>query len=135
MENPDAGWSFKDAVGKSLPSSFFSYKRSNNSSSAAPPLPTTQQSTFAFRREHRFSAIHERRQLAVTRGYTDGLATAQIFAANALSKLGFIDQYIDDSIKALGAAIIPPNMEQQYRTEFMRGLREGEDGVRATMAS
>lgn len=134
METPDAGWSFKDAVGKSLPSYFFSYERSNNSSSAT-PLSITQQSAFAFRREHRFSAIHERRQLAITRGYTDGLATAQIFAANALSKLGFIDQYIDDSIKALGTAVIPPNMDRQYRTEFMRGLREGEDSVRATMTS
>jgi glucan 1,3-beta-glucosidase len=69
-----------------------------------------------------------------TRGYSDGFATAKIFATHSLSKLGFIDQYIDDSIKVLGVATVPAGTAEVYRSGFMQGLREAEGLIRTSIA-
>jgi glucan 1,3-beta-glucosidase len=78
--------------------------------------------------EHRLITVHQRRQArdANQRGYSDGFLTAKIFAAHGLSKLGFIEQYISDSITALGSAIVPPGSEGLYHDSFLVGLRDAE---------
>jgi hypothetical protein len=100
-------------------------------------FPTVSRYPRPSKREHRFDAIHQRRQIALdtqsTQGYTDGLASAKIFAAHNGSKLGFIDQYVDDSIKVLGPTVVPVGTEEKYRAGFMRGLREAEAIVRNAM--
>ncbi len=68
-------------------------------------------------------------QKAKTKGYSDGLLTAKIFAQFGTSKLGFTGQYIRDSISALGSDVIAPGNEGLYSDWFMRGLRDGEDKV------
>jgi hypothetical protein len=133
MENTDDGWSFRDAVGKSLPSTFFAYA---NGHSAGPSGSSFRQTLSGAKRDHRFATIHERRQAAAdpqdTRGYSDAVSTAEIFASVSRSKLGFIDQYINDSIKVLGA-LVPAGTEDRYRRGFMRGLREAEALVASSM--
>lgn len=102
------------------------------------------------RRRHRFASIHDRRQLLAapapalsavddgmqpeyTKGYTDGLVTAKLFAAHDLSKLGFIDQYIGDSVTALGQGVVRQGMEGMYKSAFIDGLREGEKIVQRSL--
>ena len=63
---------------------------------------------------------------AIAKGYSDGYLTAKIFALYGLSKLGFTGQYMNDSIAALGPAVIVPGMEGYYRQWFMEGLADGE---------
>jgi glucan 1,3-beta-glucosidase len=65
-------------------------------------------------------------QRSVSKGYSDGFLTAKIFATYKTSKLGFIGQYIEDSIKALGPAIIEPGTEEAYRHWFRSGLGDGQ---------
>jgi glucan 1,3-beta-glucosidase len=135
METPDDGWSFRDGVGKSLPSTFFSYGQTTSDKLAAKPTGALFGSSLSgAKRDHRFAAISERRQVATdlqARGYSDGVATAKIFGMHNGSKLGFIDQYIDDSIKVLGA-LVPVGSAGSYRSGFMRGLREMEAVLRTT---
>ncbi|KAI0319374.1 glycoside hydrolase superfamily [Amylostereum chailletii] len=67
-----------------------------------------------------------------TRGYSDGYLTAMIFAEQDMSKLGFVGQYVLDSIKALGPSAVLPGDENTYHEEFIEGLRDGEaevDGI------
>jgi glucan 1,3-beta-glucosidase len=45
-----------------------------------------------------------------TKGHSDGLMTAKIFALMDFSKLGFIDQYVNDSIAALGPDVVDANV-------------------------
>ena len=66
----------------------------------------------------------------VTKGHSDGLMTAKIFALVDFSKLGFIDQYVNDSIAALGPDVVDMRFQQAYRDAFLRGLAEGETNVR-----
>jgi hypothetical protein len=70
-------------------------------------------------------------QQPVTKGYSDGFLSAKIFALYGLSKLGFIGQYINDSIVALGSGTdgITPGTEDIYRQWFLRGLQDGEATV------
>lgn len=68
-----------------------------------------------------------------TKGHSDGLMTAKIFALLDFSKLGFIDQYVNDSIAALGPGVVGAESQQAYRDAFLQGLVEGEANVRATL--
>ena len=68
-----------------------------------------------------------------TKGHSDGLMTAKIFALMDFSKLGFIDQYVNDSIAALGPGVVDGKSQQTYRDAFLRGLAEGETNVRTML--
>ena len=68
-----------------------------------------------------------------TKGHSDGLMTAKIFALMDASKLGFVDQYVNDSIAALGPDAVDANSHQVYREAFLQGLSEGEANVRAML--
>ena len=67
------------------------------------------------------------------KGHSDGLMTAKIFALMDFSRLGFIDQYVNDSIAALGPDVIDARSQQEYRDAFLRGLAEGEANVRTML--
>lgn len=165
LESPDQGWSFKAAVGKSLPSTFFSYGQNGMHGDTQKLLslavaiadmkvrPTPPMQSSPAKRElplhrHRLASIHERRQLAAVpsapgslggsrpeydKGYSDGFVTAKLFAANGLSKLGFIDQYINDSMAALGVAVVSKENEGFYRGGFIDGLRDAERLVQKSL--
>ena len=68
-----------------------------------------------------------------TKGHSDGLMTAKIFALMDFSRLGFIDQYVNDSIAALGTDVVGAGSQQTYRDAFLRGLAEGEANVRTML--
>ena len=68
-----------------------------------------------------------------TKGHSDGLMTAKIFALMDFSKLGFIDQYVNDSIAALGPDVAGGKSQQAYRDAFLQGLAEGEANVRTML--
>jgi len=68
-----------------------------------------------------------------TKGHSDGLMTAKIFALMDFSKLGFIDQYVGDSIAALGPNVVDVGSQQTYRDAFLRGLAEGEANVKTML--
>ena len=69
----------------------------------------------------------------VAKGHSDGLMTAKIFALMDFSKLGFIDQYMNDSIAAVGSDVVDVKFQQTYRDAFLRGLAEGEANVRTML--
>lgn len=54
--------------------------------------------------------------------------TAKVFALTTGSRLGFIGQYIDDTISALGGSIAK-GMEDDYNRWFLMGLSDGESQV------
>jgi glucan 1,3-beta-glucosidase len=70
---------------------------------------------------------------ANAKGYSDGLFTAKIFALVDYSKLGFVGQYVNDSIVALGPAVIAAGTESNYKDGFMKGLEEGETRVKGIL--
>lgn len=70
---------------------------------------------------------------AAAKGHSDGLMTAKIFALMDSSKLGFVDQYVNDSIAALGPGVVDANSRQAYRDAFLRGLAEGEANVKSML--
>jgi glucan 1,3-beta-glucosidase len=71
-------------------------------------------------------------QRSTAKGYADGFVAAQTFATHGMSKLGFPQQYADDSIIALGPGVVEPGTEDYYRTWFGNGL---EDGQRIVVAA
>lgn len=89
---------------------------------------------------HRFAAIRARRDAdadpssgshaaavnaSTTRGYTDGMTTAKVFAGYD-SRLGFMGQFILDAITVSGSKLIAPGTENRYHGGFVSGLKEGE---------
>ncbi|GJE95202.1 glycoside hydrolase family 5 protein [Phanerochaete sordida] len=70
-------------------------------------------------------------QASRVKGYEDGFLTARIFALYNLSKLGFVGQYILDSLAALGPGVIAPGTESFYEEGFTQGLADGEGVVSA----
>jgi glucan 1,3-beta-glucosidase len=66
------------------------------------------------------------RKRSLTKGYRDGFLTAKIFATYGISRLGFVGQYTEDSLAALGPSVIQPGTEQNYRDGMGRGLRDAE---------
>jgi glucan 1,3-beta-glucosidase len=86
---------------------------------------------------HRFASIHARgdgdatagagdRNASATKGYTDGLTTAKVFAAYNMSRLGFAGQFMADAVRAAGPTLIAAGTEDGYHGGFMKGLKEGE---------
>ncbi|KAI0062333.1 glycoside hydrolase [Artomyces pyxidatus] len=69
-------------------------------------------------------------QRSGAKGYSDGYLTAKIFALHKYSRLGFVGQYIADSISAHGPDVIAPGTEDTYRDQFLKGLSDGEEMVR-----
>lgn len=67
------------------------------------------------------------------KGHSDGLMTAKIFALMDSSKLGFVDQYVNDSIAALGPDVVDANSRQAYRDAFLQGLAEGESNIKTML--
>lgn len=65
-------------------------------------------------------------QRSIAKGYSDGFLTAKVFAMHNGSKLGFVGQYIEDSIWALGPTVVAPGTEGTYRQWFVSGLNDGE---------
>lgn len=72
-------------------------------------------------------------QKSTLKGYMDGFLTARIFSLYSLSKLGFVGQYIADSLAALGPGTIAPGTESFYESGFMQGLANGEAVVYASL--
>ncbi|KAI0093534.1 glycoside hydrolase [Irpex rosettiformis] len=156
----DSGWCFTTAVGKSLPSSFFSYGvYPPPEPSQLPPMselmegfkqPTTGAKappSTAESYDQRYSAAlrHARMSLArrddspgdksQMKGYQDGFLTAKIFATYGLSKLGFTGQYIWDSVNSLGPVVIAPGTKEEYENGFVQGLADGEDTVATAVSA
>ncbi|KAJ7172603.1 glycoside hydrolase [Mycena filopes] len=152
-EDCDNGWCFTAACGTALPSQFFSYRQSceplksnddliNLRSVDAFALNMTtredlKQSTTPF--HHRLRTIHDYRlrrldadsnmtaeEQSDTKGYEDGFLTAKQFCECDGSRLGFVSQYIDDSIRALGPTVVQSGTEAHYSAGFTRGLSDGE---------
>ena len=67
------------------------------------------------------------------KGYSDGYLTAKIFALYGGSKLGFVGQYVEDSLGVLGSSIIAPGTEDDYRSAFWQGLGDAEAVVAAVL--
>jgi glucan 1,3-beta-glucosidase len=72
-------------------------------------------------------------QRCIAKGYSDGFLTAKIFASYNTSKLGFIGQYIEDSIRTLGPTVVASGTEGSYRQWFMSGLDDGEAIIAARL--
>ncbi|KAI0780754.1 glycoside hydrolase [Trametes elegans] len=160
----DAGWCFKAAVGKSLPSSFFSYGKGpvadpsrlpalsdmvadmyaptheDMAAALQPGGPTPEVGVFPRekplgRRDDAEQFPLDPSQRSVSKGYSDGFLTAKIFALYGLSKLGFTGQYINDSIAKLGHEVIAPGTEHFYQQWFMEGLADGEALIASSVNS
>jgi glucan 1,3-beta-glucosidase len=150
-EDANPGWCFKNAVGKSLPSSFtFKTKRALADGDADPTKNcvlysrqdrSSRKSTLPSFTPHRFEAIHQQKvqtdtranpgdttpaQRSFSKGYADGLDTAKTFAAVNKSKLGFTGQFIQDAIGSAGPSVVAPGTEENYGRGFRDGLAEGE---------
>lgn len=133
----DPGWCFKSAIGSILPTSFSSYPRPSQAWLNITPEDT--KATYANSVNHPFSlnmkVLPKRRRedqnhdSVDTRGYNDGKLTAQTFASHNASKLGFINQYIHDSIEHLGPSVVAPGTEGDYYGGFWRGLLEAQDAM------
>ncbi|KAJ7046654.1 glycoside hydrolase [Mycena alexandri] len=152
-EDCDNGWCFTAALGTALPPDFFSYRQSCDSLGSngglinlrsfdafAPNMTQDldmKRSTTPF--HHRLATIHYYRlrrldtdsnmtaeEQSETKGYEDGFLTAKQFCEHDGSRLGFIGQFIDDSIKALGPTVVQSGTEPDYIAGFTRGLSDGE---------
>ncbi|KAI0053996.1 glycoside hydrolase family 5 protein [Auriscalpium vulgare] len=66
-------------------------------------------------------------------GYSDGFLTAKIFATHDNSRLGFVGQYIVDTMAARGSTEVAPGTEDAYKGGFMKGLHDGETIVRGIL--
>lgn len=102
-------------------------------------VPSSHLGRMAPRFPHRFKAIQQRNekremydgadmtpeQISITKGYADGFQTGKTFAAYSVSKLGFIGQYIADSLVVLGP-VIAEGTEHYYSDWFVKGLRDAE---------
>ena len=78
------------------------------------------------------SMTSEEQQSSVE-GYSDGYHTAKIFTQHGWSRLGFTEQYIRDSLSALGGSL-PKGTEAFYRKGFKAGLADGEAIVFAILS-
>jgi glucan 1,3-beta-glucosidase len=72
-------------------------------------------------------------QSSSLRGYTDGFLTAKIFSLYSLSKLGFVGQYVADSLAKLGPDAIASGTAGSYKSGFLKGLADGEVVVSASL--
>lgn len=75
-------------------------------------------------------------QTAISLGYSDGFTTSKIFAQYGLSRLGFVGQYILDSLtELLASQVIDAAHEEVYTTWFLRGLADGEAQITAAVGN
>ncbi|RDB24049.1 Glucan 1,3-beta-glucosidase 3 [Hypsizygus marmoreus] len=112
-------------------------------SSTRREAPGSSYDSSSHSRHHRFNAVHghhHRRetyngeeltdgQRLTVKGYTDGFIAAKAFAMVQNSKLGFVGQYVADSLAQLGPSVVKPGMEQIYRDAFGQGLSDGQGVV------
>lgn len=68
-------------------------------------------------------------------GFSDGFLTAKFFALNGMSKLGFVPQYMNDSLATQGQQVVSAGTEQNYRDGFLRGLGDGEAAIASIVAN
>ncbi|THH29640.1 hypothetical protein EUX98_g4554 [Antrodiella citrinella] len=151
----DAGWCFKSAVGKNLPSTFFSYSGSggkvpdsiaqtakssrrsddehNNLNAPGSSSPSSISQTRSLKRlekRSRHARVADQKrdaaQTAQTRGHQDGVQVAKNFASFNMSKLGFTRQYVHDNLATLSAGTVQSANEDDYATGFIAGLQEGQ---------
>ncbi|KAF7777607.1 CAZyme family GH5 [Agaricus bisporus var. burnettii] len=98
--------------------------------------------------QHRFGTIYEKRQAGELqsrqaksqtssvdnpsriKGVRDGYQTAKVFATYGMSKLAFVEQYIQDAILRAGSDVIPSGTEGDYHDGFLRGLAYGEQKIK-----
>jgi len=143
-EDANLGWCFKNVVGKSLPSSFTSKTKralvdGNDDPTKNSVLNCIGDSSCA--PHSRFEAIHQQKaktntransddtnpaQRSYSKGYADGLDTAEKFAVVNKSKLGFTGQFIQDAIATVGPSVVAPGTEDNYGQGFKNGLADGE---------
>ena len=73
-------------------------------------------------------------QVAIARGYQDGFTSAKIFAQYGMSRLGFTNQYITDSVTRLvNKQVFQDPQRNIYRTWFLKGLSDGEAQITAAI--
>lgn len=73
---------------------------------------------------------------AISLGYSEGFETGRSFAARNLSKLGFISQFIEDSLaEHIGNQDIDPVEADYYRQWFAKGLADSEALVNQAIAA
>jgi len=148
-EDANPGWCFKNVVGKSLPSSFTSKTKRALVDGNGDPTKNGLRGTLNSRQNcdssctpySRFEAIHQQKvqtnpransddtnpaQRSYSKGYADGLDTAEKFAVANKSKLGFIGQFIQDAIATAGSSVVAPGTEDNYGQGFRKGLADGE---------
>ncbi len=104
-------------------------------------ITVSHRSILAPRRHQRSGVIHQRNsqsdqspqsedtdptQKSFSKGHLDGLSTAKTFASYNNSRLGFLGQFMQDTIGALGPSVIAPGTEENYKQGFIQGLAEGE---------
>lgn len=73
-------------------------------------------------------------QAAISRGYQDGFTSAKVFAQYGMSRIGFIGQYIADSLDDL---VTDQEVDRAhsgtYTTWFLRGVSDGEAQISAAI--
>ena len=145
----DQGWCFKTAVGKSLPETFYSYGKPPPSDptqlqgayAAVAGMTIPTQSDILGRLQSFQSASNDidpwnmtdTQQQSSIEGYSDGYQTVKIFSQHGWSKLGFTEQYIQDSMSTMGG-FLPEGTEDYYRNGFRAGLADGEAAVLAVLS-
>lgn len=72
-------------------------------------------------------------QQSSIKGYSDGYQTAKIFTQHGWSRLGFTEQYVQDSLSAMGG-FLPNETGDYYRNGFKAGLADGEGVVFAVLS-
>ncbi|KZT26278.1 glycoside hydrolase family 5 protein [Neolentinus lepideus HHB14362 ss-1] len=122
----DPGWCFRSAVGKYLPTVFSSFP-----GTAFPLDAQGTEQTFLVPLQNVSGRrdISGSTQFVINKGYSDGFQTAVIFASYGMSRLGFVEQYIQDSLSTLVPVQVAPAEEDIYRQWFRLGLRDGEASV------
>ncbi|KIY50500.1 hypothetical protein FISHEDRAFT_38795 [Fistulina hepatica ATCC 64428] len=68
-------------------------------------------------------------QKAYAKGYEDGFMAAKTFATYNLSRLGFTQQYIADTVAPLVPTVVSEHGKTYYVNGFMSGLGDGESTV------
>ncbi|KAL0071491.1 Glucan 1,3-beta-glucosidase 3 [Marasmius tenuissimus] len=155
----DHAWCFLSAVKSgALPGHFFSYNISDssflsqtlgrplvpsNSTFGSPPARYDSDSLDLGLPQAIFDSVGNLRDPTLVpgspgeKGFTEGQKTARRFAMQGLSKLGFVGQYIRDSLISGQAGINSKKADDcgQYEEAFLRALRRGEDQIAQLIAT
>ncbi|KAJ8078677.1 Glucan 1,3-beta-glucosidase 3 [Marasmius tenuissimus] len=155
----DHAWCFLSAVKSgALPGHFFSYNISDssflsqtlgrplvpsNSTFGSPPAQYDSDSLDLALPQAIFDSVGNLRDPTLVpgspgeKGFAEGQKTARRFAMQGLSKLGFVGQYIRDSLISGQAEINSKKADDcgQYEEAFLRALRRGEDQIAQLIAT